>query len=216
MYITTQADAFKTRPIKPLYAKTQATAQDWILDDGIVGGSTTVLPGMVMTTATNADGTITATPCNASKYPIGLMATFYNNGVTDEITSATGNKISIWVADHDALFDTSTFDATANWTGAITTNLANGLPVFVGSNASGYLTILESDSYALTTDTTFVAGKIYYTKSGDVYTAATVTTGESVTATTYYERTTTFSTDKSLAVGRFVGLGSLGILVAGL
>ena len=39
---------------------------------------------------------------------------------------------------------------------------------------------------ALTTDETFVAYKKYYTKDGDVYTLATVTAGEAVTADTYY------------------------------
>lgn len=40
--------------------------------------------------------------------------------------------------------------------------------------------------YALTTDTAFVADKRYYTKDGDVYTLAEVTTGEEVPAETYY------------------------------
>ena len=40
--------------------------------------------------------------------------------------------------------------------------------------------------YALTTDTAFVADKAYYTKDGDVYTKAEVTTGEAVPADTYY------------------------------
>lgn len=41
-------------------------------------------------------------------------------------------------------------------------------------------------TYALTTDTAFVADKKYYTKDGDTYTLATVTTGEAVAADTYY------------------------------
>lgn len=41
-------------------------------------------------------------------------------------------------------------------------------------------------SYALTTDTTFAAGKRYYTESGGVYTLAEVTTGASIPANTYY------------------------------
>ena len=41
-------------------------------------------------------------------------------------------------------------------------------------------------TYALTADTTFTAGKNYYTKNGDVYTLATVTAGEAVPADTYY------------------------------
>lgn len=40
--------------------------------------------------------------------------------------------------------------------------------------------------YALTSDATFVADKQYYTKDGDVYTLATVTTGEAVPENTYY------------------------------
>lgn len=44
-------------------------------------------------------------------------------------------------------------------------------------------------TYALTTDTTFAAGKNYYTKDGDVYTLAEVTVGEAVPADTYYTHT---------------------------
>lgn len=40
--------------------------------------------------------------------------------------------------------------------------------------------------YALTTDTTFVADKNYYTEADGVYTLAEVTAGEAVTANTYY------------------------------
>lgn len=50
--------------------------------------------------------------------------------------------------------------------------------------------------YALTKDTKFVAGKTYYTKSSDTYSAASVTPGSAVTADTYYEKhyTAIFST----------------------
>lgn len=44
-------------------------------------------------------------------------------------------------------------------------------------------------TYALTSDSTFTAGKQYYTKSGDVYTLATVTAGASVPTNTYYQHT---------------------------
>lgn len=40
--------------------------------------------------------------------------------------------------------------------------------------------------YALTTDATFVADTKYYTRSGDIYTLAEVTAGETVPADTYY------------------------------
>lgn len=50
--------------------------------------------------------------------------------------------------------------------------------------------------YSLTKDTKFVAGKTYYTKSSDTYSAASVTPGGAVTADTYYEKhyTAIFST----------------------
>ena len=50
--------------------------------------------------------------------------------------------------------------------------------------------------YALTKDTKFVAGKTYYTKSSEIYSVASVTPGNSVTADTYYEKhyTAIFST----------------------
>lgn len=43
--------------------------------------------------------------------------------------------------------------------------------------------------YALTTDTTFVADKSYFTKDGDNYVKAEVTVGDAVTENTYYNHT---------------------------
>lgn len=43
--------------------------------------------------------------------------------------------------------------------------------------------------FELTTDTTFVEGKHYYTKEGDVYTEAEVTVGETIPISTYYVHT---------------------------
>lgn len=62
-----------------------------------------------------------------------------------------------------------------------------------GEEAGGY--VKTAPVYTLTTDATFTAGKTYYTKSGAVYSAATVTTGESVTASTYYEMTSAGAKD---------------------
>lgn len=45
-----------------------------------------------------------------------------------------------------------------------------------------------SDVYTITSDTTFKAGKNYYTKVDSTYTKATVTAGANVTASTYYEK----------------------------
>ena len=45
-----------------------------------------------------------------------------------------------------------------------------------------------SYEYSLTSDATFVDGTTYYTVADGVYTAATVTAGEAVTASTYYVR----------------------------
>lgn len=55
------------------------------------------------------------------------------------------------------------------------------------------------DKYVLTTDTTFQEGKTYYTVASNVYSAATVTAGEAVTESTYYEHS------YELATGEFVG-----------
>lgn len=49
---------------------------------------------------------------------------------------------------------------------------------------------VQTVAYVLTEDETFQDGKTYYTLVDGVYTAATVTTGEAVTADTYYEQTT--------------------------
>lgn len=55
-----------------------------------------------------------------------------------------------------------------------------------------------TDTYALTADETFQAGKTYYTQSGSegayTYTASTQNVGAEVTASTYYEKTITAGT----------------------
>lgn len=71
--------------------------------------------------------------------------------------------------------------------------------VKAGEAVSAYY--LASTGYVLTTDATFTDGKTYYTASeteveGETvvsYTEATVTTGEAVTANTYYEQTTVYT-----------------------
>lgn len=45
----------------------------------------------------------------------------------------------------------------------------------------------SNDTYTITGDLIFIKGKTYYTKNGDDYIAATVTTGDAVTPSTYYE-----------------------------
>ncbi len=55
--------------------------------------------------------------------------------------------------------------------------------------------------YALTTDSTFQDGKTYYTKSGDEYTAATVTTGDPVQAV-YYEHSYVLTADETFQSGK--------------
>jgi hypothetical protein len=56
------------------------------------------------------------------------------------------------------------------------------------------LSFSGTDSYVLTTDAEFVAGKTYYTKSGGTYTATTQNVGAAVTANTYYEKKVTAGT----------------------
>ncbi len=65
------------------------------------------------------------------------------------------------------------------------TRMYDAIDLNDGQEAYGYKK--AAAVYKLTEDTTFVSGKTYYTKSGDTYTVATVTAGESVTANTYYE-----------------------------
>ena len=55
--------------------------------------------------------------------------------------------------------------------------------------------IYYEDHYQLTEDETFQDGKTYYTESGGVYSAATVTPGEAVTANTYYEHSYVLTAD---------------------
>ena len=59
--------------------------------------------------------------------------------------------------------------------------------------------VYYEDSYTLTTDETFVSGKTYYTLADGVYTAATVTEGEAVTADTYYEHEYVITNDTVFA-----------------
>ncbi len=71
--------------------------------------------------------------------------------------------------------------------------------VKAGETVSAYY--LAGTAYVMTTDATFTEGKTYYTATeteveGETvvsYTEATVTTGEAVTANTYYEQTTVYT-----------------------
>lgn len=67
--------------------------------------------------------------------------------------------------------------------GGVYTEAVEGTDWTAGDAVPAYY----KDQYTLTTDETFVDGKSYYILDGGVYTLATVTTGEAVTADTYYE-----------------------------
>lgn len=67
----------------------------------------------------------------------------------------------------------------------------SGKTYYISDGEGGYTAAtVQTVAYVLTEDETFQDGKTYYTTDGTTYTAATVTTGEAVTAETYYEATT--------------------------
>lgn len=67
----------------------------------------------------------------------------------------------------------------------------SGKTYYISDGEGGYTAAtVQTVAYALTEDETFVEGKTYYTTDGTTYTAATVTTGETIPENTYYEAST--------------------------
>lgn len=76
----------------------------------------------------------------------------------------------------------------AHWDFALTTDTTFAAnKVYYSLVNDEYVELAEADKFALTSDATFTADKTYYTLTDGKYTAATVTTGDPVTADTYYE-----------------------------
>ena len=72
------------------------------------------------------------------------------------------------------------------------------------NNWHGVSSSFELLDYVLTSDTTFKANKTYYIKENGVYTEATVTVGEAVTANTYYVVPDTYASAKAIFGDSFV------------
>lgn len=145
MFYAHKDDAFKERTIKPLYAKTQATAQDWTLSK-IDLAAKTLKPGYIMVAGSEA-GKPVATVSDGTKKPLGFNAT-WGTDIMNEITDGEGTKTSIWVLGTDALFflDKEVIDTTAF---TPSSGPQFGEVVYIGADANGKATIVSSKSLAV-------------------------------------------------------------------
>lgn len=144
MIYTSLQNVLIERPIKPLYAKTQATAQDWTLDPAIITGNTVVIPGVIATAKTNTAGHPVAAIATANDKPIGFFANFVN-GLEDEVVIAGNNKCAIWTLNNDARFfiNKSVF----------ATGATPAIGDFIGAGADGKPTTVQ--------DVTKAVAKVY-------------------------------------------------------
>ena len=138
MFHTTMDNAWAERSIKPLYAKTQATAQDWTLAATDIAAGT-LRPGNIVTATADSNGEPVVTACNATAKPLGFIATFVG-GISDEVVIGEGTKTSVWVLDPDALFFVSK-DVCDN-EGLATAAIGD----LLGSNANAKLTKLTGNT----------------------------------------------------------------------
>lgn len=133
---TTIADVHKNRPLKPRYAKTQATAQAVRKD---ASETTELQVGMVL--SRKSDGTVIV--CKGSTEPAGLCGTFEK-----ELEIQTGGKdVAMWVLGSDAIFALDNYNAAV--ASALTTaksTLDAGGEVLLEAGSDGLLTIAASDS----------------------------------------------------------------------
>ena len=141
--ITTIADVHKNRPLKPRYAKTQATAQAVRKSetgaDGTTAETTELQPGMVL--SRKSDGTVFV--CKGSTEPAGLCGTFEK-----ELDLQTGGKdVAMWVLGSDAIFALDNYNAAvASALTTAKTTLDAGGEVLLEAGSDGLLTIAASDS----------------------------------------------------------------------
>ena len=114
MIRTTLDKAWIRRPIRPIYAMTQATPRAGFLDPAF-DRSVDVYPGMVMT---RAGGDLFTVPDNIADVPAGLCAQYIGGEGIDELLESGINAMAVWVMGNDAEFeiDSPSFDADATWT----------------------------------------------------------------------------------------------------
>lgn len=144
--ITNMNHVHQSRTIKPRYARTQATPQNWMLDHTWSTATGDIFPGSCMKRIGNGEVTL----CGANDVPFGLcgnwIAPVYG---IDEITGDGNFNIAVWVLGNDAVMaiEAPAFDTTAAWATAKET-LASGGRVFLGPNANGKLTIKNKGEFA--------------------------------------------------------------------
>ena len=139
MIYTSLQNVLLERTIKPLYAKTQATAQDWTVDPTILTNATIVKPGFIAA-ADTVDGHPVATLAGTTDAPIGFFANFIN-GVEDEVAISGTDKVAIWTLDNDARFfiDKS----------VLATSYTPTLGDLIGADASGMATKVTASAKAV-------------------------------------------------------------------
>lgn len=114
MIRTTLDKAHIKRPIRPLYAWTQATPKATYLDPAF-DRSVNIYPGMVMT---RAGGDLVTLPDAAGDLPVGLSALYVGGEGIDEPLEAGVNAFAVWVLESGAEFeiDSPSFDTDGTWT----------------------------------------------------------------------------------------------------
>lgn len=120
MLRTTLDKAHIKRTIRPLYAWSQSTAVDCVLDSGWTR-SVDIYPGMVAMRASTASSgaTETVTLIDGTGVPFGLFGLYIapTYGI-DEVRDSGVSSVAVWVLSPDAEFEIKApaFDSAATWT----------------------------------------------------------------------------------------------------
>lgn len=114
MIRTSLDKAYIKRPIRPLYAWTQATPKAVYLDPAW-DRSVDIYPGMVLT---RAGGDLVTLPNGAGDIPVGLCGNYIGGEGIDELLDQGVNALGCWVLGPDAEFeiDAPAFDDNESWT----------------------------------------------------------------------------------------------------
>lgn len=113
MIRTTLDKSHIKRPIRPLYAMTQATPKSAFLDSAW-DRSVDIYPGMVLT---RAGGNVVTLPDAAGDIGLGLCALYVGGEGIDEVADSGVNAITVWELGPQAEFeiDAPSFDDAVAW-----------------------------------------------------------------------------------------------------
>lgn len=140
-FYTDLKNVHRSRTIKPLYGRTQATPQAAKLRADFRNTFTAdVYPGSVMTRV--ADNRVI--PCDGTTTPYGLCGNWIAPTLgIDEVTHGSGDwDVTLFVLGNDAVYriEAPAFDSTADWIGAYN-ELKAGQAVYLKANKDALLTL---------------------------------------------------------------------------